>query len=829
MDEKSLRILEYDKILQQLAEHTSFSAGRELALALRPTADEARARRRQAETREGVALLESSTDVTIGGARDVRRAADRAMRGVTLQPDAFLDVRNTLIAARTLRRRLLKAGEQYPHLAAIADLIEECPGLVSAIGETLDEERGDVLDSASDRLANIRRSLRVTHDRIQDKLQSLVSSSMGKFLQEAIITSRGGRYVVPLKAEYKGRIKGIVHDQSSSGATLWIEPMNTVEMNNEYRSLQSQEEEEIQRVLAALSARVAEWGDAIKRMVERVAELDVILARAQYALATEAVEPTFVSWRKKQPRRRKHANERKHEERKDGDQAAPDDLPRRDYHPGSTVWIRGARHPLLDPQTVVPIDLLLEEDIFLVLITGPNTGGKTVSLKTTGLMALMAQSGLHVPANEARLTVFENVFADIGDEQSIEQSLSTFSSHITNITRILEQVDERSLVLLDELGSGTDPAEGAALAQAMVNFLRDKGATTFVATHYPELKVYASQTPGATNASLLFDIDTLSPTYEMTIGLPGRSNAVAIARRLGLEETILDDAMKMLGAGSERASSLLDSIYDMRERISSQEAATRLALRQVEEERDELRRRLETIETERQEVLAEARQEAQQQIDDVRQELTRVRQELRALQREAREAGGPSRSALKRLGKQVDEVTAELEEEPPAEPQPSPRKVQRMRDTLEVGDVVRVTSLNTKGEILSLDKKEAEVAVGRLHTRVSLGDLELLEPREEKEEEPQATVSLNVSQSPGMELDLRGQRVEEGLASLDSYLDSAFLAELPYARIIHGKGTGRLREAVRQALDRHARVRSWEEGKEGEGGAGVTIVKLAGD
>ncbi|HSM55189.1 MAG TPA: Smr/MutS family protein [Candidatus Sulfomarinibacteraceae bacterium] len=818
MDEKSLRILEFDKILLQLAEHTSFSAGRELALALRPTADEAEADRWQAETREGVALLESSSDVTIGGARDVRRAADSAMRGVTLQPDAFLDVRNTLIAARTLRRQLLKARGQYPHLAAVAELIEECPGLVSAIGETLDEERGDVLDSASDRLAKIRRSLRVAHDRIQDKLQSLISSSMSKFLQEPIITSRGGRYVVPLKAEYKGRIKGIVHDQSSSGATLWIEPMNTVELNNEYRSLQSQEEEEIQRVLAALSVRVAEWGDAIKRVVERVAELDLILARAQYALATEAVEPTFVSWRKKRPRGRKHANEAR-----DGDQ------PERDYHPGSTVWIRGARHPLLDPHNVVPIDLLLHEDIFLVLITGPNTGGKTVSLKTMGLMAIMAQAGLHVPANEARLTVFENVFADIGDEQSIEQSLSTFSSHITNITRILEQVDERSLVLLDELGSGTDPAEGAALAQAIVNFLRDKGATTFVATHYPELKVYASQTPGATNASLLFDIDTLSPTYEMTIGLPGRSNAVAIARRLGLDETILDDAMEMLGAGSERASSLLDSIYDMRERISSQEAATRLALRQVEEERDELRRRLETIETERQEVLAEARQEAQEQIDEVRQELTRVRRELRALQREAQEAGGPSRSALKRLGRQVDEVMVDLEEQPPAEPQPSPRKVRRMRETLEVGDVVRVKSLNTKGEILSLDKKEAEVAVGRLHTRASLADLELLEPREEKEEEPQATVSVNVSHSPGMELDLRGQRVEEGLASLDSYLDSAFLAELPYVRIIHGKGTGRLREAVRQALSRHTRVRSWEEGKDGEGGAGVTVVKLTGD
>jgi DNA mismatch repair protein MutS2 len=825
MDEKSLGILEFNKILERLAEYTSFSAGQALARALRPTADEREARRRQLETAEAVALAETSTDVTIGGARDVRQAADNAMRGFTLQPDDFLNIRATLIAARTLQRQLLKMEDKYPHLAAIAQLIEECPGLVSAIGETLDEERGEVLDSASDRLANIRRSLRVAHGRIQDKLQSLINSSMNKYLQEPIITMRSGRYVVPLKAEYKGRIKGIVHDQSGSGATLWIEPMNTVELNNEFRSLQSQEEDEIERILSALSARVGEQGEAVKRVVERMAELDLIFARGQYALATESVMPEFVSWRKRQPRRSKHAPSRDANQKRDGQDG--DNQPEtRDYHPGSTVWIRGARHPLLDPNSVVPIDLLLDEETFLVLITGPNTGGKTVSLKTTGLMAVMAQSGLHLPAVEARLTVFEDVFADIGDEQSIEQSLSTFSSHITNITRILEQVDERSLVLLDELGSGTDPAEGAALAQAIVNYLRDKGTTTFVATHYPELKVYASQTPGATNASLLFDIETLSPTYEMTIGLPGRSNAVAIARRLGLDETILDDALQMLGAGSERAATLLDSIYDIRERISSQEAATRLALREVEEERDELQERLDAIEGERQEVLAEARRQANAQLDEVRAELTRVRQELRNLRE-----GNISRNALKQLGKQVDEVQADLEPEPEPRPQPSRRKLRQMRDTLEVGDVVRVKSLNTRGEILSMDKDEAELAVGRLKMRASLADLELLEAREDKEE-PESDgggVSLNVSPSPGMELDLRGQRVEEGLAQLESYLDSAYLGGLPFVRIIHGKGTGRLREAVRQALDRSSRVTSWEEGKDGEGGAGVTVAKISGE
>ncbi|MFW6068002.1 MAG: endonuclease MutS2 [Chloroflexota bacterium] len=814
MDEKSLQILEFDKILDRVAAHASFSAGEKLLRALRPTVDEKEARRRQAETREAIDLFESGSDARIGGARDVRQAADRAQRGITLQPEDFLDIRSTLDAARNLRRILLKATDRAPHLAAIAELIEECPGLVSAINETLDEERGEVLDSASDKLANIRRSLRVTHGRIQDKLQNLIGSSMNRYLQEPIITMRGGRYVVPLKADYKGRIKGIVHDQSGSGATLWIEPMNTVELNNEYRGLQVQEVEEIQRILAELTEKVAEQGDALKRIVERMAELDSIFSRAHYALATEAVEPQFTEWRK--PTRARSSP-------KDGNADQRQDSAAR-MHPGSTVWIRGARHPLLDPNTVVPTDLMLDEETFLVLITGPNTGGKTVSLKTMGLMALMAQAGLHLPVIEARLTVFENILADIGDEQSIEQSLSTFSAHVTNIVRIVQQVNDRSLVLLDELGSGTDPAEGAALAQAIVSYLRDKGATTFVATHFPELKVYASQTPGATNASLLFDIDTLSPTYEMTIGLPGRSNAVAIARRLGVDETILDEALALLGAGSERAESLLDSIYDIRDKISSQEAATRLALQQVEEERDELRERLDAIESERQKVLSEARQEVQKELDAVRVELTELRRQVR--EQRDRET---SLNALKQLGKQVDTVESELQQKEEEAGEPSRRRLRRMRESLEVGDVVRVKSLNTKGEILSLDKKEAELAVGRLHMRASLSDLELLEKQESDAEEEPEPISVNVSNSPGMELDLRGQRVEEGLSQLESYLESAYLSSLPFVRIIHGKGTGRLREAVRQALDRNRYIRSWDEGKDGEGGAGVTVAKFDTD
>lgn len=791
MDKKSRLTLEFDKILDRLAHYTSFSAGNALARQVEPTSDLDEAKLWQTETQEARALFDRQPNVTLGGARDIRRIADNAMRGYILTPENLLEVRATISSARDLRRKLVKQVDSYPRLAALAELIEECPGLVSAISQALDD-RGMVLDSASPELAKIRRELNIVHGRIQDKLQSLINSSQNQYLQEPTITTRGGRYVVPLQANHKGRIKGIVHDQSNSGATLWIEPLNTVELNNDYRGLQLAENEEVQRILAELSAHVALQGEAIKRVVDRLAEVDLIFARAHYANALDALQPELVPWR---------------------------DVPANNPHPGSTLWIKGARHPLLDPDLVVPTDLLLDKDIFIVLITGPNTGGKTVSLKTTGLMVLMAQSGMHLPAVDAKLTVFEDVFADIGDEQSIEQNLSTFSGHMNNITRILEQADDRCLVLLDELGAGTDPAEGAALAQAIVSFLRDKGATTFVATHFPELKVYASQTPGATNASLLFDVDTLMPTFEMSIGMPGRSNAFAIARRLGVSESILDEALELVGASSSKAESLLDSIYEMREKITSQEAGTRLALKQAKDERERLRERLENIESERQQILEETKKQADSELEEVREEIRQVRRKLRDAE---------SLNRLKKLQKETEEVEEELQFA--LEPElidEEPKKPRKKPQDLRVGDTVLVTSLGAKGQIVSLDKREAEVAVGRLHMRAELEELEL-KNREETEEVEQSAGRVNV-QSPGMELDLRGRRVDEGLQILDQYLDEAFLSNLPWVRIIHGKGTGRLREAVRQALKSNSHVQSWEEGRDGEGGAGVTVAKFVSD
>ncbi|MBK8987596.1 MAG: Smr/MutS family protein [Chloroflexi bacterium] len=804
MDTKSLFTLEFDKVRHILAGYTSFSGGEELARSLTPTTDILEARQWQTETSEAVRLLDSHTSVTIGGARDVRRSVDNAERGFTLLAEDLLAIRSTLAAGRDLRRNLLKAEEKFPRLAEIGELIEECPGLVSAISQTLDE-RGEVLDSASPKLAKLRQELRVVHGRIQDKLQRILQSSQNQYLQDPLVSMRSGRYVVPLRADAKGRIKGIVHDQSGSGATLWIEPLATVELNNEYRGLQIAEQNEVQRILAELSRQVAEQGDSIKRVVARLAELDLIFARARYASMINGVAPDFVDWRVfAAPRPPKHANER--------EKWTP---PPPNPHPGSAIWIKGARHPLLDPASVVPTDLTLADDIFIVLITGPNTGGKTVSLKTTGLMVLMAQSGLHLPATEARLTIFDNVFADIGDEQSIEQSLSTFSAHVNNISRILQQVDDRCLVLFDELGSGTDPAEGAALAQAIVNFLRDKGTTTFIATHYPELKLYAGQTPGATNASLLFDIETLSPTYEMTIGLPGRSNAIAIARRLGLDETILEDALRLLGAGSHKAETLLDTIYDLREKMEAEQAGTRLALREADAQRDELAARLAHIEEERRQILAEAQAQARAEIEAVQTELTRARRQIR---------DAVSLNQLKKVSQEVAAVE-ETELKPiTAVTLPPKPPTKQIRRKLQVGDTVLVKSLDRKAEVVAISSHEALVAMGRLQMRARFEDLEF--KGRPMEEEETTGYTATVAAVTGFELDLRGKRVEEGLAELERFLDTAFLSRMPWVRIIHGKGTGRMREGVREALKSNTHVASWEEGKDGEGGPGVTVAKL---
>jgi DNA mismatch repair protein MutS2 len=758
---------------------------------LQSAIDEVEATRWQEETAEAYALLESGSEATVGPTKDVREAIDRANRHFMLLTEDFLGIRNTVTAARTLRRKIEKVRETYTHLWEVAELIEECPGIVSTINKTIDE-RGEVLDSASTQLAKIRREMRVTHGRILERLRGMLASH-GTYLQEPIISQRGGRYVLPVRAESKGNIRGIVHDQSGSGATVWVEPLSTVDLNNDHRQLQMAETKEIEKILTELTLQIADQGDEIIRIVERMAEFDLIFAKAKYAGRINAIKPIFVPWRKS----------------KLGEAGA--------MHPGSTIWFKSARHPLIKPAEVVPTNLTVPEDVFMVLITGPNTGGKTVSLKTCGLMILMAQCGLHVPCTEARLSFFENVWADIGDEQSIEQNLSTFSAHMTNMIRILTNADDRAFVVLDELGSGTDPAEGAALASAIIDFLRDHGSTVFTATHYPELKAYATSTEGVTNASLLFDLQTLSPTYEMTIGLPGKSNALAIAKRLGLDTSILDGALARLGVGNNETEQLLDSIYDMRDRIASEEAGARLARRRAERDREKLQTRLEEIQTERDRVLQEARTEVERELEQIRHEINRARKQV---------GQAESKNMLKNLGKQIDSIEARplasltktplIDSVMPKEPKDQkPRK-------LRIGDEVFIKTLNANGAIIMLTKTEAEIAVGRLHMRAALKEIEF-RGRPVYQDEP---ISVPNTPSPGIELDLRGMRIDEGLARMEQHLDRAILSRVPWVRVIHGKGTGRLRDAVRAELKKNPRILSWEEGKNGEGGAGVTVARL---
>lgn len=813
MDSKSIQILELAKILDRLSKFTAFSASTNLALSLAPTAELAEAQRRQQETTEARRLLTVKPDLTIGGARDVRSFAQSAAIGSVLEPGEVLDVKNTLIAGRSMQRSLTRLADQFPRLAAMAARIEETPGLVEAISVTLDE-RGEVLDSASDQLMNIRRDLRLAHDRLLQKLQRIIGDPKNApYLQEPIITQRDGRYVIPLKADFKGRIRGLVHDQSASGATLFIEPLTTVDLNNTWRELQLQEQQEIRRILAALSGLIGAQSARIVHTVETLAELDLAFAKARYADQLRAHEPIL----------KPITNYR---------------LPLTTRtHPGTTLKLLQARHPLLNQASVVPIDVVLDDSTYALVITGPNTGGKTVSLKTIGLLVLMAQCGLHLPvASGSELSVFPKIFADIGDEQSIEQSLSTFSAHITNTIRILRQVDAESLVILDELGSGTDPAEGSALARAMLSYLLDQGATTFVATHYPELKGYAYDTPGVRNASMEFDLDTLSPTFRLIIGLPGRSNAFAIAGRLGLEATIIDEAKRMVGQADLEADRLLEEIHQARVQVRAERTRAENARLDAEETERDLARRLEEIDDERRHILDQARAQAQREIDALRDEVGELKRKAARAAEWSASAPGQAEaepSPLEML-EQVEAGLAQAETAHAAAVPVQPMAPARAatRRALRLGDTVKLKTLNSIGIVTALTATEAEVQVGRMRIRAKLDEVELRGSPEGSASTPPPepvgparTASLPVS--PGLEMDIRGQTVEEALPELERYLDAAYLAGLPWVRIIHGKGTGKLRQGVREFLRASPVVKSHETGKETEGGEGVTVVKLA--
>ncbi|MBC8506836.1 MAG: endonuclease MutS2 [Anaerolineales bacterium] len=794
MDEKTFRTLGYTKILERLSEYCAFSASADKARGLKPSVKLHEARQRLAETSEARELLEERPSTSIGGARDIRAAVIAATRQVLLEVNQFLDIKYTLIASRTLRRLFEREGDRFPHLAEITLRLPISTGLVDAITQTLND-RGEILNTASGKLARIRRDLKVEHDRLLAQLKRMINNpDISPYLQENLIMQRDGRYVIPLRADFKGRVKGIVHDQSASGATLFVEPLSVVEKNNKYKELQLEERDEERRILLALTAQVAEHAPALDEMTEALADMDVAFARARFAEDLDAAEPKLHPIKKYK-----------------------DDT---DVHPRVRIRLLDARHPLLDQETVVPIDVELDPQTRALVITGPNTGGKTVSLKTVGLLALMAQTGLHIPAHpESEISLFKSIYADIGDEQSIEQSLSTFSGHITNIIGILERADTNSLVILDELGAGTDPQEGAALARSLLTHLVERGITTLVTTHHPELKAFAHDTTGVINASVEFDLESLQPTYHLTIGLPGRSNALAIAERLGLPGEIVGAARQEIDPAELRADDLLDEIY--RQRDISRQARQRAdeAKREAEELRTELAERLEAIEDERRGVLEDARHEAKEEVKSVRDEIRDLRKELRR----ARQPLEVIQQVEEKIDELVEEVEIPVERHVP--------DIMPVSGPIRLGSKVRVRSLDTDGIVRTLAEDSAEVQIGVLRVRAKLTELMLVGKGEVDTVVPEARSNIqhptsSTHPSPGVELDLRGQRADDALDVLQNYLERAYLARLPWVRIIHGKGTGKLRKVVRDALQRYPQVISFEAGKQNEGGEGVTIAEL---
>lgn len=798
MDEKSLRMLEFPEVRERLGRYASFSASAARAETLEPGTDPEWIRLELARTTEARRLLSVNDSYRLGGCVDFRPALRIARKRGTIEAKTFVEIGYTLAVARDLRASLAHHAEEYPLLAEIATAIAPPVGLIERINRTV-TERGDVLDSASEKLASIRREIQLSYGRLLDRLQHILRDSRyAPIIQEAIITQRNGRYVIPIKAEFKNQLKSIIHDQSASGMTIFVEPLATVELNNAYAELQLRERNEIQHILHELTAYIADFSEPLENVVNGLAEIDFAFMRAKYADAIRAAEPSIVPPTK------------------------GSGIP--------VIRLYEARHPLLPAERVVPIDVSPDAGILSVVITGPNTGGKTVTLKTIGLIILMAQSGLHIPAQSgSELSIFQNVFADIGDEQSIEQSLSTFSAHMTNIIRVLRSATAKSLVLFDELGSGTDPEEGAALARAILEYLIGKHIPNFVATHFPDLKAYAHATPGATNASMQFDLKTLNPTYRLTIGIPGRSNALMIAKRLGLPPTILESAERTVSPEDLSGAGLLDEINRLHELARKARSQADRARSLAENERREWQRKIEEVENEKERILSETYADTQSELGELREEIARLR-------RAYVNARLPL-SSIQELESDVKAVKAEAKKVEKA----IEKTVEKNHEALlkdrpfKVGQKVRVRSLGSDSlAVLSaLQDDEAEVQLGMLRMRIPLSNLRHPNQSDEEAESAQPVVRQAdktpapiFHASPGLELDLRGMTGEDIIQPLEKYLDDAALAGLPFVRIIHGKGTGKLRQEVRRLLLGAPQVKFIEKGKDSEGGEGVTVAHL---
>ena len=784
MNERALRVLEFTKIREMLAGYALSEFGRQKCLALTPLSDFAEVNRALDETEEAVVALTFLGGHPMTPFDDISEYLALAGKGSTLSQKALLSVAETLRSARAARSALVTDRENTPIITAMASRLQPMRQLEEDITEAILSE-DEISDHASPALLDIRRHIRSANDRIREKLNSMAhGAAYSKYLMESIVTVRDGRYVLPVKQEYRQNVPGLVHDQSATGATLFIEPMAVVEMGNELKEWHMKERAEIERILAALSAQVADGGDLIAQNLSILQHLDFAFAKGMLSRELECVRPKM--------------NEA-----------------------GKINLVR-VRHPLINREKVVPCSLWLGDDFTSLIITGPNTGGKTVTLKTLGLMTLMAQSGLHVPgALGTELSTFEEVYADIGDEQSIEQSLSTFSSHMTNIVGIMNAVTPRDLVLFDELGAGTDPTEGAALAQVILDALLKIHVRTAATTHYSELKAYALSTKGVENASVEFDVATLRPTYRLSIGVPGKSNAFEISRRLGLPEYLIDNAKQLLSHDTIRFEDVIANAEYHRQVAEKERQLAEQARQETVQLRNEAERLYKDMEEKREASTRKAKEEARRIMEKARRESESILYDLKRMKKSANVPEHEVNALKKRMEDGIDSLSEGLSKPTGSFAQPP--------KTVKIGDIVEITNLNTKGTVLSLPdaKGEVQLQAGILKLKAHLSQLRLVQ--EKPKAKPVSSVRVNtgaMERTVHMSCDVRGMALDEAIAEVDQYLDEAVLAGLNEVTIVHGKGTGILREGLQRYLKTNGHVKSFRRGVYGEGEDGVTIVQL---
>ena len=793
MNQKVYHTLEYYKILDMLAGYASCEETRKRALALTPITDAAEIEHLQQTTSDALSRLYKGSGISFAGIHNVNASLKRLDIGGSLNTTELLHICSLLEVAKRAKAydRSDRADDKTDSLSPLFSQIEPLSPLLEEIKRCVIGE-DEIADDASPALFKIRKSIRGMNDRIHAQLTNLMNNTTTRnYLQDAVITMRDGRYCLPVKAEAKTSVPGMVHDQSSSGSTLFIEPMAVVNLNNELRELFLKEQDEINVILADLSNRVAENANGIRQDYSVLAELDFIFAKAQLAKSYNGVAPIF--------------NEE------------------------GRIHIRKGRHPLLDTKKVVPIDVRLGEEFHQLIVTGPNTGGKTVSLKTVGLLTLMGQSGLHIPAaDRSELAIFHEIFADIGDEQSIEQSLSTFSSHMTNIVKILDQADDRSLCLFDELCAGTDPTEGAALAISILHKLHQYGATTMATTHYSELKVYALSTPGVENACCEFNVETLSPTYRLLIGIPGKSNAFAISSKLGLAANIIDDAKSRLSDKDVDFEDMLANLEASRITIEKEQLEIKKYKAEVENLKKKLTDKNEKLDARRDEILRKANEEAVQILKEAKDLADETIRNFNKY--------GQGQAPMSKMEKERSKVRDKMNK---SEKNLSMKKKEminhKVPKKLRIGDSVKVLSMNLQGTVHTLPNAKGDlyVQMGILRSLVNINDLVLIDdestsPIAKKYGGGSSSGKIKMSKSASVstEINLIGMTVDEAIAHLDKYLDDAYIAHLPSVRIVHGKGTGALRSAVHAHLKRQKYVKSFRLGEAGEGDAGVTIAEF---